>query len=111
MSRFTQWLFRGARPSRRPAFRPRIEVLENRDVPAFLFLLPDGTVNYVASTGVANNLSVAVDAQGYQITDSENITVAGILPGVTVLSQNSVRLNPAFVNRLNISLGDRNDRI
>lgn len=111
MSRFTRWLFRDARPSLRPAFRPRIEALEGREVPAFLFLLPDGTVNYAASNGVANNLSVTVNAQGYQITDSENMTVAGILPGVTVLSQNSVRLSPASVSRFNISLGDRNDRI
>jgi hypothetical protein len=113
MSRFTQWLFRGTPSSRRPAFRPRIEALENREVPAFLFLFSDGTANYLAGNGVVNDLSVAVNAGGYQITDTENITVinAGNLPGVSVLSQNSVRFATASINQLNISLGDRNDRI
>ncbi len=113
MSCLTQWLFRGTRSSRRTGFRPRIEALESREVPAMLILLADGTANYLAGNGVVNNLSVAVNAGGYQITDSENITVvnAGNLPGVSVLSQNSVRLATAPINRLNIALGDRSDRV
>ncbi|QJW94920.1 beta strand repeat-containing protein [Frigoriglobus tundricola] len=71
-------------PIRRPrsAHKPRprlaIEGLEDRTVPSTLQLV-GGALNYTATAGVANHLSVSVSSGAFTITDTaETITVVGV---------------------------------
>jgi Ca2+-binding RTX toxin-like protein len=89
-----------------------IEGLEDRSVPSTLQIV-NGLLTYTASTGVANNLSVAVNSGTYTVTDTaEAINVVG-LAGATGSGTNTVTFSAAQVPTAGmvLNLGDMADTV
>src|SRR5262249_60504586 len=95
---------------KKPRSQLAVEVLEDRWVPSTLQVV-NGVLNYTATTGVANHLTVSLSGTTYTFTDTaEKINVLGI-PGATGSGTNTVALPAAQVQPagLLINLADLDD--
>lgn len=87
----------------------RLEVLEDRDVPAVISLA-SGVLTYDAGSGVDNNISVAISGTDFVFTDTAEVITTGAA-GATGSGTNSVSVPTAGVTGLVLNLGDGADTI
>lgn len=109
MSSFFRKLLRPSAPAKnhrhKPSPKARLEVesLEDRLVPASLFISSTGLLTYAAGTGVANQLAITLDpaTDTYRFTDREVINAPGFVGNGT----NSVLVPNSRVAAMQILLG------
>jgi hypothetical protein len=108
MSRFfTRWLSRSSRPARKLGLQ--VEALEDRLALSTLFVDAGGALTYTAGFGVANRLTINLDAatDTYKFSDVEIINAPGFLGNGTT----SVSVPNARVSSMKLLLGDQADTL